>query len=190
MTDKNFYLIALVICLIGMAAVAAIIVLGDDGGGTEGDDSGDLQAGEPIGMSNGTSVTVFEQSGDVLMYTITIEQLGGQGYELVTTWGHEIYLFTTDGDNFIILCYRDAYSEGRAVGNNIVAVRLNGVPGYDNGIWASDIVNYSLGYNGIEESLENALGPDSKIGPYEDSLCTYAGDQYSLITLAFRIPSE
>ena len=191
MDETRFRLIAIAVCIIVLIVVGAIMILvtGDQGQESQ-DEGGGLQAGDLVGIDNGTSVTVFEQSGEVSPYTISIEDLENDGYELVTTWGHETYLFMIDGDNLVIFCYRNAYSEGLAVGNNIVAVRLNGVPGYENGIWATDIVNYSLGYNGIEESLQNALGSASKIGPYNDSLCTYLGDQYSFITLAFRLPSE
>lgn len=179
------YFVVIMICLIGMVvgATLSLSVVPEE------DDGVHFQSGELVGLKNGTSVTVFEKSGDVLQYTMTIEQLEGQGSEFYT-WGYEIYSITSDGENLTIKCYRNAYYDGTQVGNNIVAVRLNGVPGFDDGIWASDIVNFTLGYNGIEESLENALGPDSRIGPYGDSTCTYLGDQYSSITLAFRIPSE
>jgi hypothetical protein len=68
-----------------------------------------------------------------------------------------------------------------------VAVRLNGVAGYPDGLWASKIVNYTLGYGGIVESFANALGDANETG-YGSSHCTYGGDQYSEMTLAFDVP--
>ena len=62
------------------------------------------------------------------------------------------------------------------------------MPGYPEGLWASFIEEITLGYNGIGESAENALGPASQIGPYKQSFCTYLGDQHSELVLGFSPP--
>jgi hypothetical protein len=75
----------------------------------------------------------------------------------------------SEGDYLEIHCFRANWLSGDAVGNNIVAVRLDGVPDYPEGIWASRVINYTLGYNGIAASVDNALGPDTQLGLYGDS---------------------
>jgi len=88
-----------------------------------------------------------------------------------------------------IHCFRANHLSGDAVGNNSAAVRLDGVLEHPEDIWASRIINYTLGYNGIEASINNALGPDTQLGPYQDRLATLLGDQSSDMTLGFtRVP--
>jgi len=64
-------------------------------------------------------------------------------------------------------------------------VRLDGVLEHPEGVWASRIINYTLGYNGIEASINNALGPDTQLGPYQDRIATCLGDQLSDMILGF-----
>ncbi|MBU7013107.1 MAG: thrombospondin type 3 repeat-containing protein [Theionarchaea archaeon] len=142
-------------------------------------------SGSMIPVSSGTSVTVYEQTGAILQYTYTVPVLMGSGGTFLTG-ATEYYTVTSDGTYVIIHCWIDR--TGGSVGSNIVAVRLNGVPGYPEGIWASFIEDITLGYNGIGESAANALGPASQIGPYGQSYCTYLGDQHSEIVVGFIPP--
>jgi hypothetical protein len=138
-------------------------------------------------MATGSpSITIYEQSGEIAQYSFSVYSLmHGGGY--FHTWGWERYEISSDNTNVTIKCFRDAQFNGTRVGNNIVAVRLNGVAGYPDGLWASKIVNYTLGYGGIVESFANALGDANETG-YGSSHCTYGGDQYSEMTLAFDVP--
>jgi hypothetical protein len=132
------------------------------------------------------SITIYEQSGEIAQYSFSVYSLmHGGGY--FNTWGHERYEVSSDGTNITIKCFRDAQFNGTRVGDNIVAVRLDGVPGYPDGLWASKIVNYTLGYGGIADSVANALGDANEIG-YANSYCTYGGDQQCEMTLAFDVP--
>jgi len=137
-------------------------------------------------VSGQPSVTFYEASGGVFDYTFSASSLmHGGGY--FYTWGHERYDVSSDGTNVTVKCVRDDYLSGFSVGNNIVAVRLNGIAGHPDDLWASKVVNYTLGYNGISDSVLNALGDANEVG-YGNSTCTYLGDQYSEITLAFDVP--
>ena len=141
-----------------------------------------------IKVSDGTSVTVYEQTGEVYSYAFSVDQLMTTGGTFTTVaMLIEEYTITSDGDYLTVHCFRDPYTHipGTGTGNNIVAVRLDGVPEYPDGLWASSIVDYSVGYGGIAESRFNALGPADQVGPYIDSLCTYLGDYDSEIVLAF-----
>lgn len=140
-----------------------------------------------IPVSAGTSVTVFEKTGSIFQHTYAISVLMGSGGTFSTN-AAEYYTVTSDGIYVTIHCWSPEYRTGHAVGSNIVAVRLNGVPEYPEGLWASFIEEVTLGYNGIGESAENALGPASQIGPYAQSFCTYLGDQHSEIVVGFSPP--
>jgi parallel beta-helix repeat protein len=142
-------------------------------------------------VSNGTSVTIFEQTGGVYSYTFSVSELMTTGGTFSTVaMLSETYTITSDGVFLTIECNRiPPYPvEGTGTGSNIVAVRLDGVPGFEGGLWATMIVNYTVGTGGIEDSRWNALGPADQIGPYGDSLCTYMGDYYSAIVLGFTVP--
>jgi hypothetical protein len=133
-------------------------------------------------------VTIFELNEDVSQYNFTLLQLMTTGGSFRTpALYNETYTVTSDGNNITIGCYRlpPFNLTGEATGNNIVAVRLNGVPGYPVGLWASVVVSYSLGYGGIAESRFNALGPALQVGPYGDYLSTFMGDYVSEIVLGF-----
>ncbi len=143
-------------------------------------------------VSNGTSVTVFEQTGEVYSHTFSVDELMTTGGSFTTVaMLLEEYLITSDGVFLTVHCYRDPLYPipGTGTGNNIVAVRLDGVPGYPDGLWASVIVDYTIGTDGIEESRWNALGPSDQLGPYGDSLCTYMGDHDSELVLGFTSQS-
>ncbi|MBN1678016.1 MAG: hypothetical protein JW880_05700 [Candidatus Thermoplasmatota archaeon] len=151
-------------------------------------------AGEPteIPVSAGTSVTVWELSTEYSEWTISIGTLTGGGYDGWTI-GWEHYVITSDGDYLNIWCdkYYSWLPEPRdsvSSGNNIVAARLNGVPGYPDGLWASFVVDYTLGEYGSAASTANALGPFDQLGPYRDSPCTYVGDEISNLVLGFAEP--
>lgn len=140
----------------------------------------------PVSLAD--AVTIYEQTGAVFTYTFSVSVLMGPG-GMFTGTADEHYTATSDGTYLAIHCFRDDWWSGTGVGNNIVAVRLDGVPDFPEGIWASLIVDYSLGYNGIAESRFNALGADTQIGPYADKLCTYMGDQHSDLVLGFQTPT-
>jgi PKD repeat protein len=145
---------------------------------------------EIVPVSEGMSITIYEQTGAVQSYTFDVADLMTVGGTFATiAMESEIYTISSDGTYLTIHCYRVPPSpgSGTSTGNNIVAVRLDGVAGYEDGIWASMIVNYTIGVGGIEDSLENALGPVDQIGPYGDSLCTYLGDYDSEVILAFTV---
>ena len=144
--------------------------------------------GDVVSVSEGMSITIFEQTGAVYSYTFDVDDLMTVGCTFTTiAMISETYTITSDGTYLTIHCYRVPPSpgSGTATGNNIVAVRLDGVPGFEDGIWASIIVDYTIGEGGIEDSVWNALGPADQVGPYGDSLCTYLGDYDSEIVLGF-----
>lgn len=117
-----------------------------------------------IPFSNASSVTVYEQTGDVYAHTFLVTTLIEKGYVFATD-ADEWFILMSDGEYLRIVCFRANRLSGDAVGNNIVAVRLDGVADRPEGVWASKVVNYTLGYSGIEESVANALGPNTQLGP-------------------------
>ncbi len=140
-----------------------------------------------VHVSQGTSVTVWEATGWQTAYTYTVEQLtAGVSF---STYGHEDYYVSTDGTYLTIKCNRwwTPYPDPDpiATGNNICAVLLSGVPEYPDGLWAKSVVSYQIGAHGAAESLPNALGPVNQIGPYGNATCTFLGDGWSQMTLAF-----
>ena len=138
--------------------------------------------------TSGITVTIFEHTEGVSQYDFTLLQLMTIGGSFRTpALYNETYTVTSDGNNITIDCYRlpPFNLTGVATGNNIVAVRLNGVPGYPAGLWASVVVSYSLGYGGIAESRFNALGPAPQVGPYGDYISTFMGDYVSEMVLGF-----
>ncbi len=153
------------------------------------DSSKTAEVASIVPVTDGTSVTVFEQTGGIYQHTYTISTLLGSGGEFSTA-GNEYYTVSSDGTYVKIHCYSPEHREGVSVGSNIVAVRLDGVPSFPEGLWASFIQELALGYNGIEESAMNALGPKDQIGPFLNSYCTYLGDQYSEIVVGFDAPTE
>ncbi len=132
-----------------------------------------------IPVARGTSVTIWEQTTDINVLTYSVSTLMGAGGTFFSL-AQERYTFTSDGTYLKIHCYRNAYSRPTAVGNNVGGARLDGVPGYPNGLWATEIVSYILGYNGTESSRFAVLG---------DDLTTYTkmGDQHSELVLAFTV---
>jgi len=145
-----------------------------------------LNSSITIPVSSGTNVTVYEQTSAVYRHTFSVSVLMGTG-GIFHTGAKEYFNVTSDGVYLNIHCLRTKWLSGFAVGNNIVAVKLNGVPGYPNGLWATEVINQTLGYNGIAESRFNALGNDTAVGPFAGSLCTYMGDQNSELVLGFSI---
>ena len=138
--------------------------------------------------TSGITVTIFELSEGVSEYSFTLSQLMTAGGSFKTpALYNETYTVSFDGNNITIGCYHlpPFNRTGVATGNNIVAVRMNGVSGYPSGLWASVVVSYALGYGGIAESRFNALGPADQIGPYDHYMCTFMGDYTSKIVLGF-----
>jgi len=147
-----------------------------------------MHADDLVPVSSADAVTIYEQTVVVYTHTFLVSVLMGSNGTFIGT-AREYYTVTSDGTYLTIHCFRDNLTSGFAVGNNIVAVRLDGVPDFPEGLWASLIADYTLGYNGIAESRFNALGADTQIGPYaptpERGLCTYMGDQHSELVLGF-----
>jgi hypothetical protein len=147
--------------------------------------------GEIVPVSMGTSVTVWEQTGWIDSYTFTVGTvMGGGGFFWTSAQISERYTVTSDGTYLKISCYRDppTYLPVYGPGGNIVAARLDGIPGYSDGLWASVVVSYKINVNGTEESVYNALGPDWKTGPYNDMYATLLGDYDTEIVLGFTAP--
>ena len=94
---------------------------------------------------------------------------------MFNTSADEMYILSSTGHHLFIECYRPARDD---IGNNIIGARLNGVPGYPDGLWATVVINYTLGPDGIGTSAPYALG-DSM------TTATKLGDIYSTITLGF-----
>ena len=137
---------------------------------------------------SGITVTVFELSEEVSQHNFTLSQLMTTGGTFRTpALYNETYIVTSDGEDITIGCYHlpPFNRTGVATGNNIVAVRMNGVSGYPSGLWASEVVSYSVGHGGIAESRFNALGLADQLGPYGDYLCTFMGDYASELVLGF-----
>ncbi len=141
-------------------------------------DSAEFNSMTIVPVSDGTSVTIYERTGDWFILTYTVETLSGAGGKFDTV-AHEHYTFTTDRTYLISDCYR-TYSNGGA--HNIVAVRLNGVPEYPGGIWAGEVVSYILGRDGIPETRFNALGE------YMENHTRF-GDENSQLVFAFLVES-
>ena len=137
-----------------------------------------------IPLSSGSFVMVYEQTGEVAAHNFSVRKVMDRGC-VFTTDADEWYFLTSEGDYLEIHCFRANRLSGDAVGSNIVAVRLDGALEHPEGIWASRVINYTLGYNGIEASLNNALGPDTQLGPYQGRIATFLGDQLSDMILGF-----
>ncbi len=151
-----------------------------------------LSAGSdvPVPLSGGTTVTVYEATGGIEQHTYPLAEVQSGAIFWTSAQLYERYTLTAEGPYLNISCYREPPypCTGTATGNNIVAVRLDGVSGYPEGLWASVIVEYQIGVGGIEESRFNALGPDTQIGPALDALSTFLGDYGSCIVLGFTVP--
>ena len=132
-----------------------------------------------IRVDNGTSVTAWERTTDMYVLTYSVATLMGRG-GIFDSIASEHYNFTSDGVYLRIHCFRPEHSQGTATGNNIAAVRLDGVSGYPSGLWATTIISYIVGYGGIESSRFAALG---------DNLTdiTFMGDQDSELVLGFTV---
>jgi hypothetical protein len=131
---------------------------------------------EIVDVSYGTQVTIYERTTDLLIKTYSVETLMGPGGTFFTV-AQEEYTITSDGKYVKIHCYRPAIDGG---GSNIEAVRLEGVPGLG-GLWASVIIDYTLGTGGIVSSVVNALGGDY------NSTYTILGDDHSELILGFEV---
>ena len=174
-----------------MAFIAVLLVFATSTSVSGG--SADTIEALTIPVSSGATLTIFEATYWVQAYSFEVSAVLSTGVEFSTdAILSEDYSVTSDGDYVRIECYCvPPYPRtGTATGSNIVAVRLDGVPGHPEGLWASEVVGYSTGLGGIEESVVNALGPASQEGPYLDSLCTYLGDYSSEIVLGFSVIAQ
>lgn len=141
-----------------------------------------------VPVSSATSVTLYEMTGWVTEHTFTVDQLmttGGSFYTVAQI--SEYYTVSSDGTYLTIHCYRASPfpAINFSAGNNVVAARLDGVPDYPDGLFASVVVDYTTGDGGIAVSRFNALGPVEQLGPFANSPCTYLGDYDSEIVLGF-----
>jgi len=158
-----------------------------------------------IPVSSGTSVTVYEQTGSIYEYTYPVFSLLTGGGEFITGAG-EKYKISSDGTNLTVHCFHhrsvldggeELYAGGRIStlpfrerigcrpGNNIVAVKLDGVPGFPEGLWASSVVSYSLGENGNAAAKVNTLGDVIIEEDDEGFYCAALGEGNSNIVLGF-----
>ncbi|MEE9116586.1 MAG: hypothetical protein V3U09_06790 [Thermoplasmata archaeon] len=127
-----------------------------------------------VGVSEASSVTIYERTGGYNIVTYDVATLTGPGGSF-STGAFEEYTVTSDGNVLTIHCFRPNIDGG---GNNIVATRLDGVAGFPNGLWATRIDSYTVGIGGIPETRFNALG--------EHMLNhTVLGDDHSEIVLGY-----
>lgn len=132
-----------------------------------------------VGVSEAESVTVIERTGTYHTNTYDLATLMGPGGTF-STIADEYYTVTSDGNNLTIHCFRPNLDGG---GNNIIATKLNGVPGVPDGIWATGIVDYALGTGGLRETRFNALGNHMQNH-------TRLGDDHSEIVLGYSYTYE
>ena len=141
-----------------------------------------------IPVSSGMSVTIWEQTTNITMRVFQVSEVLSTGASFFTAATvSEIYSVTSDGTYLRIYCYKvpPEPMTGIGTGNNIVAVRLDGVQEHPEGLYASTIVSYVVGAGGVEESRWNALGPETQIGPYMSLPYTSMGDYGSELVLGF-----
>jgi len=151
------------------------------------------EPGAIINVSYATSVTIWEETGPIDSYDFDINSLMDSGGGFYTSAEiSEFYLVTSDGIYLTIDCYRDppTYPPVWGAGGNIVAARLNGVPGYPNGLFASIVVSSLVDSKGVPASVYNALGPDTQLGPYNNMYATLLGDNHTEIVLGFSVPGS
>jgi hypothetical protein len=124
----------------------------------------------PISVSEAQNVTVIERTGTHISVTWDIPTLMGPGGWFGTI-AEELYNVTSDGDILTIHCQRPWMDGG---GNNIVATSLDDTPGRPNRIWATRIVDYTLGPGGMRETRFNALGfhwdNHTRLGDYDSEI--------------------
>ena len=185
-------------CLVAVLAVASLAVLmslhapvtsvlaPEQFPTVDGDESAPALQAVPV--SSGASVTIWEHTGSLQEHTFLVTDiLAGDANFSTKAAISEDYSITSDGTNLGIHCYKvpPFPTTGIGTGNNIVAVRLDGVPGLPAGVYASVIVSYVVGEGGLEESRFNALGPETQAGPYMDLTFTSMGDYGSELVLGF-----
>jgi hypothetical protein len=139
-------------------------------------------------VSSGTTLTIWEQTTNISVRVFQMSEVISTGVSFFTAATvSEIYSVTSDGTYVTIYCYKvpPEPMTGIGTGNNIVAVRLDGVAGHPEGLYASTIISYVVGVGGVEESRWNALGPETQVGPYMDLPYTALGDYGSEIVLGF-----
>ena len=142
-----------------------------------------------VPVSSGTTLTIWEQTTNISVRVFQMSDVMSTGVSFFTAAAvSEIYSVTSDGTYITIYCYKvpPEPMTGIGTGNNIVAVRLDGVPEHPDGLYASTIVSYVVGVGGVEESRWNALGPETQVGPYMDLPYTALGDYGSEIVLGFE----
>ena len=158
-----------------------------------------------IPLSSGISLTLYEQTGSIYEYTYPVFSLLAGEDEFVTGAG-EKYNISSDGTYLTVHCFHhrsvldgveEFYAGGKIstlpfrnrigcrAGNNIVAVKLNGVPGFPDGVWASSVISYSLGENGSADAKVNTLGDAIIEEEGEGMYCSSFGEGHSSIVLGF-----
>jgi len=170
MTLNNKFLVATAVCFFmsGLPLAAA-------------EAQEDEQTVVPVNAA--TKLIIYEQTGDVYGYVFGVPSVAAAPREFFTPAG-EKYTVSLTGFYLKIKSYRDR-GLASPVGGNIVAVKLDGLLGFPNGLWASSVASYKLGDKGVAGSALNALGSDSARGPYDGAYGTYLGDGDSEIVLGF-----
>lgn len=88
---------------------------------------------QTVPVSSGASVTVWEHTGSLQEHTFSVSDiLAGEANFSTRAAISEEYTITSDGTNLVVYCYKvpPFPMEGIGTGNNIVAVRLDGVSGF------------------------------------------------------------
>lgn len=119
------------------------------------DDSGlnPQPLGYHMSLTNGTSITVYEWDEYLNLETFAISQVLAGTASFMTDYNETISLWS-DGEYLTINCTRP-YVDGN--GCNLGGAQLNGIPGYPRGIWAWELLNYTLGIGGNESTVHEIL---------------------------------
>jgi len=134
-------------------------------------------------------ISIYERSCGATPHTWTVGSLLSAPGTFTTSTDKHYTISIVNGAYVKIDCWRSPAAP--TPGLNVVAVGLTtGGTTY----WASSVIGYTLGFNGIAESAVNALGPPSQVGPYTYVYnyygknyyytdCTWMGDTSSSLTV-------
>lgn len=142
-------------------------------------------------LPNDAVISVYERSCGASPHTWTVGSLLSTPGTFTTSTNKHYTISIVNGMYVKIDCWRSPAAS--TPGLNVVAVGLTtGGTTY----WASSVIAYTLGFNGIAASAANALGPPSQVGPYTYVYyyqgknyyytdCTWMGDTSSSLTVGF-----
>lgn len=136
-------------------------------------------------------ISIYERSCGATPHTWTVGALKATPGTFTTATGKNYTISIVNGSYVKMDCWRSPAAA--TPGLNVVAVGLTvGSTTY----WASSVIGYTLGFNGIAASAPNALGTPSQVGPYTYVYnyygtnyyytdCTWMGDTSSSLTVGF-----